>query len=909
MMVDTTTTGSRIQTITDSARIIPVHSGIAPSIGQLSLPSVEVTTQKPKIVSRQVNLPPKTPSQTKGSDLSAKKRKVPLRERKSAQSRQGRHLLRNDEKRQMKHNCSIAMSRTESIMVSSAGDVIVCRCRRSSTPFLQKKAMAPMNVWDRQLPCCDTDILSSIDSPWSPAVLQNVNDSKNGHTRIGSVSHVSTNTECSTYEWEKKHNNFNSNIIGVTERKEGSVGTNQGQELSDLERNYVPDKRSNEEVYEKEDSNAERTGKAYREKESLNRNTTKNIDIGDDLILSLPSFDYSHIIDGHNDMVPQIEQNDEVREKSVLSTLNTNARQQRTGNFFITSSNILENTTSMKIKKHSQSRSESTCQLDDGQKFFHGVPLFLSTLSQIHITKVSANPLGAHVLMISQEALLFSYGLNHCGQLGIGFQSEIKNKKKGFHTTPTLITPLLENGGKVINCAAGVDHSLVVVSTGGRRLQKLQFDPEKMVHSDYFVEAIRASNSPCQSSSVGIHESAFDDERDTCGKKNLFLEKCVQYHQVYGFGRNNFMKLGLVRPHFNNPQTDREFTEDVVLPRRVGLHSTVWPNEGTLYHTPLSQGVFDIAASTEHSSALVRRATGDVEVYMWGNASLGALGLPLGLKPEDIRGEIARKPFFKKKNISPLPTVLESLSHRRSRDPDSPFATKVSLGPYSSFVVMSNGKCMSCGFSAEGMLGHGYNITFSMEPREVFLPPSESDVEVSNPIVSISAGAFHALALSDSGDVYSWGINSNERLGLGSFDYSSIAPNVEEKKENLVIIEWVPQKIHIGKKFDGQESKNVINRNCEVGSERKDNGTRISLACAGYDSSFLVTESGMVLSFGKRSGRLGKGEISSNVSTPQALYGGLHLFRNRNKDKYVRTLQKKTQIRLRHRSVSTTALD
>merc|ERR1711933_464222 len=126
---------------------------------------------------------------------------------------------------------------------------------------------------------------------------------------------------------------------------------------------------------------------------------------------------------------------------------------------------------------------------------------------------------------------------------------------------------------------------------------------------------------------------------------------------------------------------------------------------------------------------------------------------------EDIRGEIARKPFFKKKKISPLPTVLESLSHRRSRDPLLPFATKVSLGPYSSFVVMSNGKCMSCGFSAEGMLGHGYNITFSMEPREVFLPPSESDFEVSNRIVSISAGAFHALALSDSGNVYSWGIN------------------------------------------------------------------------------------------------------------------------------------------------------
>ena len=900
MMVDTTTTGSRIHTLADSARKSPMHSG------QLSLPSAEVTTQKPKIVSRQVHLPPKTPSQTKDVELSAKKRKVPLQEAKNLQSRERRDASRNGENRQIKHNCSIAMSRTESIMVSSAGDVIVCRCRRSSTPFLQKKVRDSLNVWDRQLPCCDTDILSSIDSPWSPAVLKSVNDNKKGHARIGSVSQVSSNTECSTYEWEKKNNNIKTNIIGVKEMNGGSA--NQDHELSDTETNYISNKRGEEKGHENEDDNDEIPGEKNGQNDSLNCNSTQNTSVGDDLILSLPSFDYSHIIDGHNDMVPQIEKIDEVNGKLIVSTSNTNNQEQKKGDFLNKSSSILENTTNKKIRQHSQPRSESPCQLDDEQKFFHGVPLFLSTLSQIHITKVSANPLGAHVLMISQEALLFSYGLNHYGQLGIGFQSEVKNIKRGFHTTPTLITPLLENGGKVINCAAGVDHSLVVVSTGGRRLQKLQFDPDKTFHSEHFAKAFHTSNSSCQSSSVGILESGFDDKRAN-GENNPFLEKSVQYHQVYGFGRNNFMKLGLVRPHLNNSNTERESTEDVVLPRRVGLHCTVWPNEDIFNYNSLSQGVFDIAASTEHSSALVRRATGDVEVYMWGNASLGALGLPLDLKAQDIRGEIARKPFFKRKIVSPLPTVLESLSYRRRRDPHSTFATNVSLGPYSSFVVMSNGKCMSFGFSAEGMLGHGYNTTFSMEPREVFLSASESDDEVSNRIVSISAGAFHALALSDGGDVYSWGINSNERLGLGSFDYSSMVPNIEEKKENLVVIEWVPQKIHIEKKFDAHQAKNDITRNFGVASEKKGDSNRVSLVCAGYDSSFLVTESGMVLSFGKRSGRLGKGEISSNVNTPKPLYGGLHLFCKRNKDECVRAFKTKSQTRMRHRSVSTTALD
>jgi len=507
------------------------------------------------------------------------------------------------------------------------------------------------------------------------------------------------------------------------------------------------------------------------------------------------------------------------------------------------------------------------------QKFFHGVPIFLSSLSQVHITKVSAHPLGAHVLMISEEALLFTYGLNNHGQLGIGFKSEIKNQTRGFHTTPTLITPLLENGGKTINCAAGVDHSLVVVATEGRRLQKLQTKPG-VAYSDHGAASLTVPDSPCETS-LGVRHATFDCDHEV-DERFHFSEKSVQYHQVYAFGRNNFMKLGLVRPHVTG-EPKQEHGDDVVLPRRVALHCTVWPQEGDKDPALPPQGIFDIAASAEHSSALVRRATGDIEVLMWGNASLGALGLPLNLNPQDISGEIARKPYFKKSNISPLPTVVESLSHRRNVNPSSPFATQISLGPYCSFVVMSNGKCMSCGFSAEGMLGHGFNKTHTMEPVEVFLPPVK-DSPGSNRIVSISAGAFHVVALSEDGKAYSWGINSNDRLGLGAIDLSSLAQ--PEKKENLVMIEWVPHIIDLNHSpsLAAKRSTRAKARNSE---DEPDPNNRIALACAGYDSSILVTESGQVLSFGKRSGRLGKGEVKSNVNTPQPLYGGLHLFRPR----------------------------
>lgn len=892
MIVDASagTTSSQIRTMTGSPHATPIGYGSTPPIRPLPL-SPTAATQKPK-ASRQAHLPPKISSIQKSTTSSIKKRRVPLHPTTHKQAKEESTGLISREIDPLINNCSVAMSRTESVMVSSAGDVIVCRCRRSSTPFLPPKARVTLDAWDKQFPCCDTDLLSSIDGPWSPNVVQTSNAKKNTRARTTSTSQISVATEYSTYEWEKTDNRAKNHVLGVQDATGTSLDTKQNQEPIDLQTEKELEKRSNEKAestssVQKEDKIIGTIDSETKEGELPDNAISEgNKGTSDDLILSLPSFDYSHIIDGDNDMIPQTEQKSEDKkgDKTRKSDIS-----------FLLASAILSESRTKKNNAKASSDSQPTIQ-DNEQRFFHGVPLFLSTLSQIRITKVSSNPLGAHVLMISQEALLFSYGLNHCGQLGIGFKSEVKNEKRGFHTTPTLITPLLENGGKAINCAAGVDYSLVVVSTGGRRLQKFQLDHD-ISPSDHCVESFNPS-------SEGKSDNNPDDEVDGKDRTN-FSEESVQYHQVYAFGRNSFMKLGLIRPHFNEGHKEGESPEDVVLPRRVGLHCTVWPNEESVNGASLSsQGVFDIAASTDHSSALVRRANGDVEVYMWGNASMGALGLPLDINYNDVRGEIARRPTFKKKKISPLPTIVESLCHRRSKDPHSPFATKVSLGPHCSFVVMSDGKCMSCGFSAEGMLGHAYNTIFSMEPSEIFLPPSEGGSDSSRRIVSVSAGAFHALALSADGNVHSWGVNSDERLGLGEFDYTSIAPQIENAKENLVVIEWVPQKIDINKKYFCDEGKGTRSS----GENDEVNRSRVSLVCAGYDSSFIVTESGKVLSFGKRSGRLGKGEISSNVNTPQPLYGGLHLFRQRNKDEYTGTLKTKAPARLRYRSVSANAL-
>lgn len=903
MMVDATSI-SRICASTVNERPPTARCGSAPPSRPLPLHSIKVSASKKssKSTKQQLELPPKSQLQSEGSTTAVKKRRVPPGSEKTSKIHPSTtySTMSNIKIPPFHQNCSLALSRTESIMVSAAGDVIVCRCRRSSKPFLPAKARDPLNVWDKQFPCCDTEILSNIDGAWSPVVIENVGSRKKGRARTGSVSQISTSTDFSTYEWEKTNidtinNNATTGMGEKVLKRSSAITTNIDQRKSDST-NSDEHINKNDSIFENNDCAMEMAVAHTEPKVPLPHRYRDENTADDDLILSLPSFDYSHIIEGHNDMIPQTDRRTKGRETKNSGSLPDKVQHRRKSTTVPT---LLASRTDNKSNQQASSQSDYNQIPDNGQQFFHGVPLFLSTLSQVRITKVSANPLGAHVLMISQEALLFTYGLNHRGQLGIGFQSEIKNNERGFHTTPTLITPLLENGGKAINCAAGVDHSLVVVATESRRVQKLQTNPDA-AQSACCSESYIGPNSPKQTVSIGMHEGSNEDEKVEEGLSR-FSETPVQYHQVYGFGRNNFMKLGLLRPHFSEGNPKGESMDDVVLPRRVGLHCTVWSHEIDINNAAFpSRGVFDIAASNEHSAALVRRPTGDIEVYMWGNASLGALGLPLDMKCQEIRGEIARKPSFKEERLCPLPTVVESLCYRRDNDLSSPFATQVSLGPYCSFIVMSDGKCMSCGFSAEGMLGHSYNTTFSLEPCEVFLPLSESEVERSNRIVSVSAGAFHVLALSDDGNVFSWGINSNERLGLGSFDYSSIPTGISGKRENLVVIEWVPQKIDIEEKNAGRCGKT------------KNDGTamnRISLACAGFDSSFLVMESGKVLSFGKRSGRLGKGEISSNVNTPEPLYGGLHLFHHRTRsasEEPLKAITPKTPLTCR--SVSTSAI-
>ena len=302
-----------------------------------------------------------------------------------------------------------------------------------------------------------------------------------------------------------------------------------------------------------------------------------------------------------------------------------------------------------------------------------GVPTFHHYLSQIRITKISAYPRGQHVLLISSEGLLFSYGSNEFGQLGLGRNSSrtipsslpdspsspigvsspsSPSPKRQRHfemtTIPSIVTSLLENGGKSINCAAGIDYSLVVVKTEGarmvgidRRCRRHQRKKRHLLHQD------------CEG-----------------GVEQQQQQPKFAHHQLYGFGNNDKKKLGLhgdrhnragdiVRgddatiaaaqeASFSPPSSPGSFADSslddgisetswpstcICLPRRVALECTVVPQCISSPSSLPPYGIFSISASIHHSTALVRLSSGEIEQYGWGKDHALGIESPVSLSP------------------------------------------------------------------------------------------------------------------------------------------------------------------------------------------------------------------------------------------------------------------------------------
>lgn len=780
---------------------------------------------------------------------------------------------------------SIAVSQEETCLVSAAGDVLVCRSRE----FSQLMAMGSLQQYGGlsastsnqknngsvgwcEMECSDLPMTlekSALCNPWMTRLNSQREEKKDDDSAAAANYALSGGLRGgSTYEWEARP----ADPVEQASRALGAL---------DLELEVVNS-----------------TSNMGSDPASPLRDDAMSYEGDDeDRVVSMPSFDYSHFGNGGNDMVPTSPARNRQRLQVDVAEIDVNLGFKRPQTA-LHSTRELSRVLSAPFPQRKATSAAVTC----APPLFHGVPTFLPSLLQVRIQQVSAHPRGSHVLMISAEALLFSYGLNDHGQLGIGIKSPATGQGNElgdrYVWTPTIITPLLENGGKAIACAAGESHSLVVVSTEGRRVMKSQ--SPKVENGTSVIQMSRVSSSP---PGIDTNRERRGDESEHSTSSASGAAESVWHHQLYGFGRNNFMKIGLIHPR-RKGSTEQQMSpepppsaseanlaieshhddlEDVLLPHRVALHCTVWPEKGGHEESQKSgscsgmalsklppQGIFALSASSEHSAALVRRATGDIELYTWGNAAYHALGL----SQEKLSKLKANK-------ICPVPTLVEELScfskevspkpTKQLLDSDPPESPiDVSLGPYSTFVVTSKGRCFSFGISYDGMLGHGRNVTEVKEPNAISFPGTSH-------VVSVSAGTGHVMALADCGRVYTWGKNTDGRLGLGDNHASTASENSTDMERTM---EWTPQELPPPSRMATLYGfpPTASGRRPPAAAPADVGYGPVVQVCAGLDCSIFVTSCGQVLSCGKQSGRLGLGELEKDVHSPTSLFGGLRLW-------------------------------
>ncbi|GAX23256.1 hypothetical protein FisN_21Hh059 [Fistulifera solaris] len=654
----------------------------------------------------------------------------------------------------------VAMSQNETILISSAGDVLISRCRSSS--FRDEPESKCQD--DLAMLCCEAqcdDLTTHLGesamlcSPW--------NDANTAIPRGGLLGGAPAQVAPYSEPVVSKKKVFPDSAVRKSKHT--------------VSPERIVEKRT---LY---DSNMNHAFRNLRLDESA---------FDDEGIIPILSFDYSHFAEGGNDMLPSSPQ-----ALASGKDISRHCNESVSATKRITSYN------------YETTRADDLTQIDTP-----GVPTFAPAFAQIKITQLSANPLGSHVLLISNAGLLYSYGKNTHGQLGIGLKGRGSTSEHIYG--PTIVTPLVENGGKAIACAAGVNHSLVVVATEVRRLIKSQ--PNKTQTRRREKESTKSE----------IH------------------------HQLYGFGRNDYMKIGLVSPKLSKSGSEDEM-ENVILPRRVALrcqiaqeHNTSPDNIGPPH------GIFSIQASAEHSAALVRRESGDVELYTWGNATHGALGILQASM--DQRKHSVESTSPSPVRVVPVPSFVAALSRSSNKHAKTSsmlaageYPAQIALGRACSFVTTSNGRCFSFGISEEGMLGLGKDYPEAFQPTEIAFP-SNSEREH---LIKVSVGAHHVHATTKKGNVYSWGRISSSGM--------------QEDATNL--FQWSPCQLSFPKRPDENDML------------QKDKASdSIIEAVAGFDCSVFVSETGEVLSCGNASGRLCQGDRSEDLHSPRPVYGGLRLF-------------------------------
>jgi len=95
----------------------------------------------------------------------------------------------------------------------------------------------------------------------------------------------------------------------------------------------------------------------------------------------------------------------------------------------------------------------------------------------------------------------------------------------------------------------------------------------------------------------------------------------------------------------------------------------------------------------------------------------------------------------------------------------------VTAGAYHSLAIIADGSVWSWGNGAFGQLGHG--------DEQNQLLPKKVEGLAGQRVVAVAAGAFHSLTLTADGAVWSWGDGEDGKLGHGDEQMQLLPKKIE----------------------------------------------------------------------------------------------------------------------------------
>jgi alpha-tubulin suppressor-like RCC1 family protein len=202
--------------------------------------------------------------------------------------------------------------------------------------------------------------------------------------------------------------------------------------------------------------------------------------------------------------------------------------------------------------------------------------------------------------------------------------------------------------------------------------------------------------------------------------------------------------------------------------------------------------------------------------------------------------------------------------------------TQVAPGCSHSLALTSTGSVLAWGGNFSGELGNGSAGGFSATPAPVKLP---TGVTVS----TVAAGCGFSMAVSTTGQVYTWGSNVVGELGTGKTGGNaalpgavSLAPGVRVRtvaagESHALAVTTTGQVYAWGSNDDGELGNGITNGqpNPTPALVQLPAGTRITAVTAAEHDSLAVTAGGGVLGWGSQSfGSLGNGRDSGTAPRP-----------------------------------------